>query len=37
MPKLNLTMAFWAICSAMFFLVSATANTIIGLVLTVIS
>lgn len=45
MPKLNLTMAFWAICSAMFFLIISatlaeiygTANTIIGLVLTVIS
>jgi cytosine permease len=45
MPKLNLTMAFWAICSAMFFLIISatlaeiygTANTIIGLILTVIS
>lgn len=44
MPRLNLTMAFWAICSAMFFLIVSatlaqvygTANTIIGLVLTVI-
>jgi hypothetical protein len=44
MPKLNLTMAFWAVCSAMFFLIISatlaqiygTANTIIGLILTVI-
>lgn len=44
MPRLNLTMAFWAVCSAMFFLIISatlaniygTANTIIGLVLTVI-
>jgi hypothetical protein len=44
MPRFNLTMAFWAICSAMFFLIVSatlaqtygTANAIIGLVLTVI-
>lgn len=45
MPRLSLTMAFWAVCSAMFFLIVSatlaqhygTVNTIIGLILTVIS
>lgn len=44
MARANLTMAFWAICSAMFFLIVSavlaqsygTANTIIGLILTII-
>lgn len=45
MPRFSLTMAWWAVCSAMFWIVVAatlasvhgTRNTIIGLVLTVIT